>query len=151
MLFHAQEKGQNSNLLLQLRTFSLFLIRMKVGMAEMLYSWAASSFSSTSILTNTTLSISEAHSSILGAIILQGPHQVAKKSITTSLSPASSRAVFKSARVASWFTMLPETMLACHKTALLERLIIHGKRLSSIEWRRANTFPWYRVEWKVMC
>ena len=30
-------------------------MKMKVGMAEMLYSWAASSFSSTSTFKNTTL------------------------------------------------------------------------------------------------
>ena len=49
-------------------------MKMKVGMAEMLYSWAASSFSSTSTFKNTTSAISLDIASICGAITLHGPH-----------------------------------------------------------------------------
>ena len=66
-------------------TFCPFFKNTKVGMAEMLYSWATSSASSTSTLRKTTLDISPAIASIFGEIILQGPHQVAKKSMTTNL------------------------------------------------------------------
>ena len=49
-------------------------------------------------LRNTTLSSVLLISSRCGAIILQGPHQVAKKSTTTSLPPAASSWALKSAR-----------------------------------------------------
>ena len=53
-----------------------------------LYSSAMSSHSSTSTLRKTTSSMVLSISSRCGAIILQGPHQVAWKSTTTSLPPA---------------------------------------------------------------
>eukprot|EP00306_Pavlova_sp_CCMP459_P013996 CAMPEP_0185197376 /NCGR_PEP_ID=MMETSP1140-20130426/40249_1 /TAXON_ID=298111 /ORGANISM="Pavlova sp., Strain CCMP459" /LENGTH=130 /DNA_ID=CAMNT_0027764487 /DNA_START=240 /DNA_END=633 /DNA_ORIENTATION=- len=50
---------------------------------------AVSEFSSTSTLRHTIVSLcSLASASKTGAIILQGPHQLAVKSTTTSLSPA---------------------------------------------------------------
>ena len=55
-----------------------------------LYSSAMSSHSSTSTLRKTTSSMVLSISSKCGAIILQGPHQVAWKSTTTSLPPAAS-------------------------------------------------------------
>ena len=54
-------------------------MKMNVGMAEMLYSWAASSFSSTSTFKNTTSAISLDIASICGAITLHGPHLTLKK------------------------------------------------------------------------
>ena len=45
----------------------------------MLYSWAASSFSSTSTFKNTTSAISLDIASICGAITLHGPHLTLKK------------------------------------------------------------------------
>ena len=59
------------------RTKEKTLPKMKVGMAEILYSPAASSFSSTSTFKKTTLDIDEDISSTFGAMTLQGPHQVA--------------------------------------------------------------------------
>ena len=55
-------------------TLASFLMKMKVGIALMLYSWAASSFSSTSTFKNTTSDISVSICSIWGAITLHGPH-----------------------------------------------------------------------------
>nr|CAI5868316.1 unnamed protein product [Callosobruchus analis] len=66
------------------------LMKKKVGMKLMLYSTAMSSHSSTSIFSMTTLVNSLASSANTGSIVLQGAHQVAWKSNTTNLSPASS-------------------------------------------------------------
>ena len=77
-------------------TFSPFLRKTKVGMAVILYSAATSSQSSTSTLRNTTSSMFLLISSNWGAIILQGPHQVAWKSTTTSLPPAAVSWLLKS-------------------------------------------------------
>merc|ERR1719472_236949 len=57
---------------------ALFLKKMKVGMAVILYSAATSSQSSTSTFRTTTSLMVLEISSRWGAIILQGPHQVAK-------------------------------------------------------------------------
>merc|ERR1719333_538277 len=78
-------------------TFSLFFKNTKVGIAVTLYSSAMSSHSSTSTLRKTTSSMVLSISSKCGAIILQGPHQVAWKSTTTSLPPAASSWLVKSA------------------------------------------------------
>lgn len=64
-----------------------FLMKTKVGMAEISYLWANSGNWSTSTFKKVAPSAycSENFSTI-GAIILHGPHHVAKKSTTISLS-----------------------------------------------------------------
>ena len=76
---------------LNFSTTFLFLMKTKVGIAVISYWAAMSSVSSTSTLRNTTTSFIETDIfSISGAIILHGPHHVAKKSMTTSFWPADS-------------------------------------------------------------
>uniref|UniRef100_T1E861 Uncharacterized protein n=1 Tax=Anopheles aquasalis TaxID=42839 RepID=T1E861_ANOAQ len=72
----------------------------------MLYSAARSSHSSTSTFTMTTFSAYLFwNSSSFGAITLHGPHQVAKKSTTTSWSPADSSLLWKSAESLTMYTI----------------------------------------------
>merc|ERR1712117_228866 len=85
-------------------------MKTKVGMAVTLYASAPSSLTSTSTLRNTTFVSVFSISSITGAIFLQGPHHSAKKSMTTSLSPAAAMPAFSSAKslhiltiLTSWF------------------------------------------------
>ena len=71
-------------------TFSPFLKNKKVGMARMPSSCATSGTSSTSTLKNLTFGYSSEYFTIVGAIVLQGPHQTAKQSSTTSVEGSAS-------------------------------------------------------------
>lgn len=71
--------------------------------------------------------ISLASSSSLGPIILQGPHQVAMKSITTSFSPASESLFLRSSESLMWIAILKlaEKMLKSKYTYVASRCISH--------------------------
>ena len=72
-------------------TFSPFLKSKKVGMARMPNSIATSFTSSTSTLKNLACGYSSLNLATLGAMTLQGPHQVAKQSRTTSVEASAPR------------------------------------------------------------
>lgn len=65
-------------------TFSPFLKKRKVGIAEMPLSAATEESLSTSTLKNLMLVCWLLNSSILGEMALQGPHHSAKKSMRTA-------------------------------------------------------------------
>ena len=71
-------------------TFSPFLKNKNVGMARMPSSCATSDASSTSTLKNLTVGYSSEYFTIVGAMVLQGPHQTAKQSRTTSVEGSAS-------------------------------------------------------------
>lgn len=120
-------------------------MKTKVGILLISYSLAMSSHSSTSTFKKITFSISYYrkifcknylteiflckvnyltfdNSSNLGAIILQGPHHVAKKSTTTKLSPAFSSWLFRSAckdNIQIHYTVKCNKLPYCNSSILL--------------------------------
>jgi hypothetical protein len=72
-------------------TFSPFLNSKKVGMALIPSSCATSLTSSTSTLKNLALGYCSLNFTTLGAMTLQGPHQVAKQSRTTRVEGSAPR------------------------------------------------------------
>lgn len=71
-------------------TFSPFLKNKKVGIARMPSSCATSDASSTSTLKNLAAGYSSEYFTIVGAMVLQGPHQTAKQSRTTNVEASAS-------------------------------------------------------------